>query len=366
MEHGVVGRQRASRLALGVAATLAAGAWLTGVASPAGAEPAWCLPSGPLDATDLPSTVAPDVCSLVGRYVRSGDLQVQVPSEGSNGVFATSALSGAVTSLVVSVLPDGSVGINPPTSTQASLNPVVDADLYTAPLGGSDDNANGAALDVPDASLTAASVSGSPNKCTDHAVAYNAGYPRWAIIPTWYYNTAGQPTNYPSSSFVSSTGAASTNMSRGDNSCGFAADPKIYARYGGGTTTATQITVSSNNTVCGTQDTRSVVGWGALGNGYIGATCAHWDASYRFTAADIKIANTVAWSVGSLSGCLNRWDHESVVTHEFGHWFGLQHVAEATHGNLVMSPQINGTCQANERNLGYGDLYGMLALYGKN
>lgn len=56
---------------------------------------------------------------------------------------------------------------------------------------------------------------------------------------------------------------------------------------------------------------------------------------------------------------------ESLSTHEFGHFFGLEHVAESGHGNLVMSPKINGYCQGNERNLGRGDLTGMLELHGR-
>jgi hypothetical protein len=49
----------------------------------------------------------------------------------------------------------------------------------------------------------------------------------------------------------------------------------------------------------------------------------------------------------------------------FGQFFDLSHVAESGHGNLVMSPNINGRCQANERGLGKGDLLAMLELYGQ-
>lgn len=43
---------------------------------------------------------------------------------------------------------------------------------------------------------------------------------------------------------------------------------------------------------------------------------------------------------------------------------GLAHVDESTHGNLTMSPLINGPCQSQEITLGQGDVQGMLALYG--
>ncbi len=341
----------------------------TGTAPSASASPSWCLPTGALDVSSLPAIIDPALCSLTGRVVATGAMAVVVPEPGQGiGAFGVPTHDSAVHSLVVMVLDNGTVEINPPaTTTNASLNPVIDADFYTPPAAGaSDDNLNGAALDTPDASLTAGTAAGSPNKCTDRGVAYNAGYPRWAVVPTWFYNQGGQPTSYPASSFVSATQAAQVNVSRGDNSCGWAVDPKIYAKYGGGTTTALQISSTSTTNTCGTQDSKSVIGWGALAGGYIGWTCMRWDASYRMMAGDIRMANNTLWSIGSLTGCINKWDYESLATHEFGHWYGLQHVAESTHGNLVMSPQINGKCQANERNLGYGDIYGMLALYGKN
>jgi hypothetical protein len=62
------------------------------------------------------------------------------------------------------------------------------------------------------------------------------------------------------------------------------------------------------------------------------------------------------------SGCSNRFSVESTATHEFGHVFGLAHVAESTHGNLTMSPSM-GPCSAAPETLGKGDVLGLRALY---
>lgn len=48
------------------------------------------------------------------------------------------------------------------------------------------------------------------------------------------------------------------------------------------------------------------------------------------------------------------------MTHEAGHFFGLNHVAQATY--QVMAPATD-SCLTSQRRLGNGDLAGMKARY---
>jgi hypothetical protein len=127
----------------------------------------------------------------------------------------------------------------------------------------------------------------------------------------------------------------------------------------GPTTTAPDVTDSST---CGRPDGRSVVGFGTLAPVEMAITC-WWTRDGSIVEADVKLNKTdYRWVTRIPSSCALSWSIEDVATHEFGHVFGLEHVSEALHGNLTMSPRIL-PCQSSDATLGLGDVLGLRAKY---
>lgn len=148
------------------------------------------------------------------------------------------------------------------------------------------------------------------------------------------------------------------------NNCRMGDRVPVALRYSGATGRPAQV----GDGLCGTNDGLSVVAFGDLGSGVVAAACTISDsrpALDEVVAADIKINRTdYRWTTAPSSrSCHGAYDVEAVTTHEWGHVFGLGHVAEAANPDLTMSPTINGTCQAAERSLGRGDVLGLDSKY---
>lgn len=125
------------------------------------------------------------------------------------------------------------------------------------------------------------------------------------------------------------------------------------------TTSSSQV----NDSICGPSNLKNVVDGGDLSGTTLAATCT-WRTTGQIVNADIRIdTSSRSWYTGSsTAGCSgsSTYDLKGVMTHEAGHFFGLNHVAQST--NQVMVPS-SFACQTSHRRLGNGDLAGMKARY---
>jgi hypothetical protein len=156
--------------------------------------------------------------------------------------------------------------------------------------------------------------------------------------------------------------SAAHAVATGRNDCGLPEDRTIRERYTGDTARNANITVAGS---CGTGDGHNVVSFGPLDGGRLAVTCLWWDGrpgQSRTVEVDIRVDSTSgAFFLSQPEECQARWDLEGILTHEFGHVFGLGHVSSAGHSTLTMSDGLP-ECTTAFRGLGLGDY---LALHGQ-
>lgn len=89
---------------------------------------------------------------------------------------------------------------------------------------------------------------------------------------------------------------------------------------------------------------------------FVALACgAHNTSTGAQTHFDIRMHSGKTFDATTSNGCNGGYDIDGVTTHEWGHIYGLSHVAEDTHGYQTMSTAINGTCcQQSERTLAWG------------
>ncbi len=68
------------------------------------------------------------------------------------------------------------------------------------------------------------------------------------------------------------------------------------------------------------------------------------------------------WAINPPTVCPGQYDLESVVTHEWGHVYGLGHVSGLTNANLTMS-DLARPCDTSKQTLGLGDMLGLESRY---
>jgi hypothetical protein len=199
----------------------------------------------------------------------------------------------------------------------------------------------------------------SPPECDDDAKSTLAF--KWTTTYRWYFNARSTPAGLKRRGVETAVRNATRNIVRSMNSCNLADRVGATAAYRGRIRRGVQITTDGTCKSAG--DGRSVTAFGGLPAGTLGIACIWYRSGGTATESDVRLNRARKWTVRIRDGCVDSWSIEAVTTHERGHTFGLDHVDELMHGNLTMSPQINGPCQKSEARLGRGDVLALRSLY---
>jgi hypothetical protein len=159
--------------------------------------------------------------------------------------------------------------------------------------------------------------------------------------------------------------SAGETVASGRNDCGLPQNLNLAETFLGGTGRTAEVTGAGG---CGQRDGTSAVSFGHLNPGLLAVTCIWWfddKAGGRSVEADILIddAPGLFFLSNAPQGCNGQWDLEGVITHEFGHVFGLGHVSSAQHGDLTMTDALPD-CSTAYRGLGLGDYLALKNRYG--
>lgn len=200
-------------------------------------------------------------------------------------------------------------------------------------------------------------------RCTDRAGTWLGM--RWRTTVNWHLNGRTIPAYLGAKGAVLAVvRSAATTVDTGRNDCGLPADLAINQRYVGETRHTASVTKTGG---CGERDGTNTVSFGDLNAGLLAVTCIWWyggKGGGRSVEADILIDDTPGlYFTAAQAGCTGRWDLEGTVTHEFGHVFGLGHVAYGQHGELTMTDGLPD-CSTAYRGLGLGDYLALKQHYG--
>lgn len=179
---------------------------------------------------------------------------------------------------------------------------------------------------------------------------FAAGW-RWPSTDNWYYNSASQKT-----AGLSALRAAANAWTGTITVCGTSVVSSASNYYVGSTTAAPNVNASGG---CSNRTSQNVVGWGSLPTGTLATTCTWYNGYGDALESDARYSTGYAWNSSSTCSGAN-YDLRGVGTHEFGHTYGLGHVAQST--GLVMKP-ASTTCDTAQRTLGRGDQLGIDFLY---
>ena len=316
-------------------------------ARPAGPAPYRCPARGPIPVGAL-AGAARSGCSLVGRTVTAGRVAVVVPPAGMSVAGDGVGRHGDVAGLRLT---------NTGTSVVASRSDGLGGDggWYLVPLTTS---MPGTPVSLSGPVMLTAPRTGGTGACQDRT--FNLEHHRWTSRLRYHVNLGHKPARFHRKTVIRQVKAANANMRLGRTTCGKPRLRTPAARYLGVTDKRPNIKLSGPT--CGRPNSTNVVAFGNLPGGLLGWTCYWYDGAGRMMAADMVLDNGAALATHLPTPCVNSWDFEGTVTHEFGHVYGMAHTGSG-HPNLTMQHLLK-PCSTYARTLGLGDWLGMNEMYG--
>jgi hypothetical protein len=285
-----------------------------------------CAGTGPIPASALSHGVSGLGCSLVGREVYRRGVSVVVPPAGMSVGGEGVSTRGDVVGLRVS-------------NTGSSVRAFIGAAASRGATG---------------------AAKASPPACKDRTF-HLVGH-RWVTSLRYDSNLSKAPSRYHKKNLVKQIKAANSHMRKGTNTCGKPLLKTPVGHYLGRTRARPDISTTPSSVSCGRFNTTNVVGFGNLPGNLLGWTCYWWVGSGRMGAADIMMDTGTALATHLPKRCVNTWDFEGALTHEFGHAYGMAHTGSG-HANLTMQ-HVLSPCSTYARTLGLGDWLGMRKMYG--
>jgi hypothetical protein len=290
-----------------------------------------CAGHGPIAASTLVRGTAAPACSLVGRVVTTGRVAVVVPRAGMTVAGEGSGSHGEAPSLQV-------------TNTGTTVRAVV---------GDAAGSTTGQAVSSARAT--------DPPACQDRT--FHLEHHRWSGGLRYQINLGHMPKRYGKQGVIRQIKVGNGNMRKGRNSCGKPRLKTPGAHYLGRTSVRPDINPGAKAVTCGRGNLKNVVGFGNLPGGLLGWTCFWiYNDSGRMAAADIMIDTGKRLRTHLPRHCTDSYDFEGVLTHEWGHAYGMGHTGSG-HANLTMQHQSH-PCSTFARTLGLGDWLGMKKMYG--
>lgn len=309
-----------------------------------------CGGRGVISAARLPSRVSPRACELIGRYVQSGTVKLQVPPPGESVGAAAVSIAGE-SELVITTESDGDVLIDGGESETGSSV----AALSTEPC------------DVH-------GIVGCLAPCSDGNYNTYSGNPRVKVKQPWFFKAASTPGTLTRKQALTHIKKGTQNVVNGNNDCALPDPVGKTSPYKGKTSKGTRISIAGSGPTrhhdCGPSDSKNVVDFGALISPTLGLACWRSQSTtgpsgpWFIVEADIRLLKSAPWALNPDDpACTTGVDLQGVMTHERGHAFGLAHAdAPVAHTQQTMYPSTF-PCTSYARTLGLGDHSALAFLY---